>query len=128
MRVLVATGWTQGARETDFDWCVEGELVWVGFPVCERDANNPFGGCGCGRSFSGANSRKATTTARVSDLDMTRDDYVEALRASLDAGGYNPLAASDLADHMLELASDFPEHSVLERLLDYVICRAEVTV
>ena len=30
MKVLVATAQTQGERANDFNYCIEGELVWIG--------------------------------------------------------------------------------------------------
>ena len=66
MKVLVATSQTQGQRENDFNFCVEGELVTVGL-VCATDRYDPDGGCGCGRAFAGLNSHRATTTAKVKE-------------------------------------------------------------
>jgi hypothetical protein len=36
MKLLTATATGQGIRDNDFDWTVEGELVWLGF-VCDND-------------------------------------------------------------------------------------------
>lgn len=73
MRVLTATTRLQGSRPGDFCWTVDGELVYLGL-VCQRDEDDPDGGCGCGRSFSGLNSHRATTTALVREVDFTRGD------------------------------------------------------
>lgn len=133
MKVLVATAWTQGARSSDYHWCVEGELVWIGI-ACARDVRemssgpDSTGGCGCGRGFAGMNSHRATTTARVAELDMSRDEYLEAFRSSLASGGWNAEAAEDLASEMLGIAADFPLNAVMERCLDVVRCRAQVSV
>src|SRR5258708_3521129 len=59
MKILVATGWTQGTNPSDYHYCVEGELVWVQEP-CDRARADPDGGCGCGRGFAGAASHRAT--------------------------------------------------------------------
>jgi hypothetical protein len=40
MKILVATGRTQGSRVNDYNWCIEGELVRVG-EVCARDRSDP---------------------------------------------------------------------------------------
>ena len=51
MKILVATGLTQGAEPNDYHFCVEGELVWIQEP-CTSGRDNPDGGCGCGRRCS----------------------------------------------------------------------------
>ncbi|PTR36652.1 hypothetical protein C8K38_12345 [Rhodococcus sp. OK611] len=118
MRGLVATARTQGQRDNDFDFCVEGELVWIGL-VCARDEADPDGGCGCGRAFSGLNSHRATTTARVAELaGFTGDDYVEALRSGLAQAGWPPNLAGELAGDMLAIAAHWPAGTVIERRLD----------
>jgi hypothetical protein len=52
MKILVATGLTQGLEANDYHYCIEGELVWIQEP-CERDKRNPDMPCGCGRGFAG---------------------------------------------------------------------------
>ncbi len=124
MKVLVATARTQGEREGDFNWCVEGELVWIGL-VCASDQADPDGGrCGCGRSFGGLNSHRGTTTAVVRDLPgFTRSDYVEALRSSLEQQGWPTGIAESEADELLELARYWPPGTVVERRLDTISVR-----
>jgi hypothetical protein len=121
MKVLTATTATQGARDNDFDWAIEGELVWVGI-VCAKDQRDPDrGGCGCGRSFAGMSSHRATTTARVSDLDLTRDDIVTAYAGYLESAGYGRFAAIELADEvdaMLDACARWPTGEIIERRLD----------
>ena len=73
MKLLTATRERQGERDGDFCFAVEGELVLLGF-VCATDQDDPDGGCGCGRAFSGMSSMRATTTALVRDLDVSYDD------------------------------------------------------
>ena len=53
MKVLVATSDTQGARENDFSFCIEGELVTVGL-VCAADEQDLMVAAGCGRAFAGS--------------------------------------------------------------------------
>src|ERR1700722_6140373 len=109
MRLLTATSITQGYRVNDFSFCVEGELVHID-PPCAADRDDPDGRCGCGRSFAGLNSHCATTTAMVRDLDgFTRDDYIEAIRSSLDQQGWDPSTAEDEADELLPIAPGWPE-------------------
>jgi len=119
MKILVATAQTQGDRPNDFDFCVEGELVWIGM-VCAADRRDPDGGCGCGRSFAGMNSHRATTTALVADAGMDFAHYAEALRSSLKAQGRPTREAIAMAGELADIADDFPIGAVLERRLDEV--------
>src|SRR5262245_6200262 len=93
MKILAATSQTQGQRASEFNWCIEGEVVtFTG--TCDRDrTEGPDGGCGCGRAFAGLNSHKATTTAIVRDLDgYTLDDLTEAVRSYRQQAGWAELA------------------------------------
>jgi hypothetical protein len=119
MKAMVATAQTQGARTTDFHYCVEGELVWIGL-VCAADRRDPDGGCGCGRSFAGMNSHQATTTARIADIGLDFAHYAEALRSSLKAQGRPTREAIAMAGELADIADDFPVGAVLERRLDEV--------
>src|SRR3954468_14149361 len=88
MKVLVATRRTQGARAGDYDWCVDGELVWIQEP-CGRDRRREQDSCGCGRGFAGLASHRATTTAEVRTIPgMTRDQYASAIRMGMEDGGW----------------------------------------
>ena len=92
MHVLVATRDLQCTAPDDFFWGVEGELV--SFPTeCSRPQD-----CGCGRSFAGLSSKRATTTARVEEIDLTMGAYVQLLVAD---------ALNDVAS--IELDSDEAE-------------------
>lgn len=125
MRILVATGRTQGCRANDYDWCIEGELVRIG-EVCARDRADPDGGCGCGRGFAGLNSHRATTTARVADLPLTRAEYAEAIRSGLEAQGW-PLSCfspEQEADDLAAAVGGWPAGTVVERRLDELLVRA----
>ena len=82
MKILVATGWTQGTNPSDYHYCVEGELVWLQDP-CDRDQFHPDDECGCSRGFAGAASHRPTTTAMVVESEMSRDDLVLAFATSL---------------------------------------------
>ncbi|KFU75976.1 hypothetical protein SAMN04489729_1901 [Amycolatopsis lurida] len=119
MKLLVATAKTQGARENDFDHCVEGELLWVA-PPCGDGESSPDSRCGCGRAFGGLSSHRGTTTALVADLPgFTFSDYADALRSSLAAQGWPPEAAEDVATDLLALASEWEVGTVLERRDDW---------
>jgi hypothetical protein len=128
MKVLVATAETQGDRPGDFHYGVEGELVRIDTP-CATDRRDPDGGCGCGRAFSGLTSAGATTTARVAELPLSRNDVVEALRSSLAQQGWDPSWARGEADGLLELVADLPVGTVLgRRLFEVVVRRPAVDV
>ena len=124
MKVLVATSDTQGQRGNDFSYCIEGELVTVGL-VCAADEENPDGGCGCGRAFAGLNSHKATTTAKVKDVELSEEDYVEALRSSLAQQGWPTEDVGELAAWLVQLVSTWSTGSVIERRLDDIFIRTE---
>lgn len=124
MKVLVATSETQGQRPNDFDFCVEGELVTVGL-VCSTDRRNPDGGCGCGRAFAGLNSHRATTTAKVKEVDLSGADYIEALRSSLAQQGWPTTDVVELACWLAQLVSEWPVGAIVERRIDDILIRSE---
>src|SRR6185503_10034416 len=122
MKILVATNETQGQRSNDFCFCIEGELVTVGL-VCAADEQDPDGGCGCGRAFAGLNSHKATTTAMVKEIDLSEDDYVEALRSSLEQQGWPTEDVAELAAWLAQLVGGWPVGAVIERRGDDILVR-----
>lgn len=126
--VLMATYRTQGQRPTDFAFVGDGELVTLA-SVCNRDRGNPDGGCGCGRAFAGLRSHKATTTAVVVTMGMTRAKYLQRMRDSaLDAGflrpGEDPSDVDDQADKLLGIAAGWPIGTIVERRGDFLQVRA----
>ncbi|WP_395110376.1 hypothetical protein [Actinomadura sp. SCN-SB] len=126
MKLLTATNVSQGYRDNDFALCVEGELVHIG-EVCARDKGNPDGGCGCGRSFAGLNSHLATTTAMVREIPgFTDDDYVLALRSSLEQQGCDASFAEHEAALLRILVRDWPVGVIVERRLDEIVVRQVV--
>jgi hypothetical protein len=80
MKILTAIRATQGQRASDFNCCIEGEVVTFVGVLCDTDRReDPDGGCGCGRAFAGLNSHKGTTTAVVRDIDgYTFEDLAAA--------------------------------------------------
>ena len=118
MHVLVAA-----AEQTvpgDYAWTVEGELVHLPVRQCDSPA------CGCGRGFSGFASLQATSTARVADLQITREEFWQAMRDSIAAAGWpvpgepgfdedNLATFDDWVDVHLELARDLPLGAIVER-------------
>lgn len=119
IKTLVATAKTQGARDNDYNWSVEDELVWFP-PTCDSSARNgPDDRCGCGRGFGGLSSHKATTTAIVTIIEgMSKEEYVEAFASSLDAQGYGAEIAPELAGAMLDMVAAVAPGTVYERRLD----------
>ena len=128
MKLLTATLLTQGDRDNDFNWCVEGELLRFDV-VCARSGRNPDDSCGCGRGFAGMSSRRATTTALIRDLPMERLDIQVALASSLHAAGYladpNDVAAvAEDAEELIQIGAAFDVGDVIERRLDVLRVRS----
>lgn len=132
MKLLTATREGQGDRDGDFCFAVEGELVFLG-DMCATDRDDPFGGgCGCGRAFAGLASRRATTTALVRDLDLTREDLDLAMAGQFEAEGvtaawigedeYAELFDSRV-DEMVRFGAVWPEGTIVRRMLDGVTIR-----
>ena len=122
MKILVATGLTQGTSPDDYHYCVERELVWIQEPCC-KEVRDPASSCGCSRGFAGAASHRATTTAMVVDSEMSRDDVVLAFSTSLPDGGW-PLAwAEEIADDNLEIAAQLPVGSIIVRKFEEFFLR-----
>lgn len=126
MQVLVATHRTNGVEPGDYGFCVEGELVYIQDP-CDGDLRDPDGPCGCGRGFSGMNSHRATSTALVAETPVPLEEVREALKSSLEAGGWldparcTPDEAEALVEaalqDMLRVAKQFPVGRVVRRRL-----------
>jgi hypothetical protein len=131
MKLLTATHERQGERAGDFCYAIEGELVILG-QVCAADRGNPLGGCGCGRAFSGLRSERATTTALVRDVDLSREDLELAIAARFAADGLTAETIGDLeyaelfidtVDEMVRFGAVWPEGTVVRRALDGVTIR-----
>ena len=135
--VLVATRVGQGLRSNDYCWTVEGELVLFGM-ACATDRDDIDGRCGCRRGMVGASSSRATTTFRVALVDMTLDQYRQAIRASMERSGWISRAVDinerdeqetralldDMIDELLETAREFPVGAILEKRGDVIQVRA----
>jgi hypothetical protein len=122
MKILVATSSTQGARANDYNFCVDGELVWIQEP-CDRGIREPDGGCGCGRGFAGAASHRATTTAMVTDSALTRAEVMLAFQTSLADGGWPISWYREVTEDNIGMAARFEVGTVVERRLDTVTAR-----
>jgi hypothetical protein len=125
LKILTATSLTQGEQAGDYHWCHDGELVKPPSLICDRDTNDPNGGCGCGRGWTGLHSSKATTTAQVSSLpDFGMDDYATALSYSLEQWGGDKDDATALAQHLAEIADSYPIGTVFGHRLGELYIRA----
>ena len=114
MKIFVATKETQGKRKNDFCFTNENELV--GFSS-ECDGESVDGKCGCKRSMSGFDTRKCTTTFKVIETDMTKEQYCLAFKKSNDKAGFkfSDIESNIFADELLEIANKFPLNKVLEK-------------
>lgn len=73
MKILISTKETQGHRDNDFSWTNDGEMLTLLTFVCSKDLKSADGPCGCNRSFTGVDSKKGSTTASVSETDITEE-------------------------------------------------------
>lgn len=128
MHVLVAAA--ERSMPGDYAWTVEGELVHLPVVECESPA------CGCGRGFAGFASLRATSTARVADLELTRDEFWHAMRDSLASAGWSVPGTPDFSpedfvdfdgfvDVHLDLAGDLPLGAIVEREGDRLWVRSD---
>jgi hypothetical protein len=122
VKLLVATGRTQGQRPNDYSWAIDGELVFIGL-VCCVDRYDADGACGCGRAFSGLVSCKATTTAEVREVVGTREELIEAYGDGLDLQGWGRENAVYVLEDVLDITSTLPVGTVVERRLGSIQAR-----
>ena len=132
MKALTATNQTQGWRDNDSVWTVEGELVF--FPPIECGRGSIDDGCGCRRSMAGLVSHRATTTIKVGDREeLDPDTYFMLISEGVRDQGYvteEPMRnrnvgewLHDLADELMYLAGRLPTGTVLERRGDFMNVR-----
>jgi hypothetical protein len=112
MKIIVATSETQGQRPGDFNFVPEGEVLIVSDCDCLHE------GCECKRSMVGVLCGKGTTTMKVIESDLTRDDYLRLVREANQ--GYAELGVEESffdeqADALLALAGEFQAGAVIER-------------
>ena len=133
MKVVTATSATQGWRDNDFSWTVEGELVFFTPFDCARGFIDDD--CGCRRSMAGLVSHRATTTMKVVERDdLDPELYFDLIADGLQSQGYvtdalmaNPNVnewVHDLTDELICLAAAYPIGTVLERRGDVISPRA----
>jgi len=132
MKVLTATRDTQGWRDDDFCWTVEGELVL--FAPIECGHGYVDDGCGCRRSMAGVVSHRATTTVKVVERnDLDPHTYCTFIADALASMGYVPENVReepgvqewlrDLGHELIFLASNVAPGAVLERRGEYLNVR-----
>ncbi len=133
MKVLTATSQTQGWRDNDFSWTVEGELVFFAPIECSRGFIDDD--CGCRRSMAGLVSHRATTTMKVVEReDLDPDIYFTLIADGLQSQGYvteelmrNPNVnewVHDLTDELIYMAAASSVGTVFERRGDILAPRA----
>ena len=116
MNILVSTKEKQGQRKNDFSSSTDGEFVRM---TNECDGEAVDGKCGCRRSFAGFVSHKATTTVKVIDSPLTREEFIEKLTESLVSSGWakrddNSEIVED-AEELLNMAAAFDVGMVVEK-------------
>ncbi len=126
MKVIVASQRTQGTRETDFAWTLDGELVHLPALECDRDD----GTCGCDRALCGVASARATTTAEVADRELEAAEvFTTVARSLVDGGWFETLngeafeIAADMVAPLLIQAAVLPVGTVIERHGDRLMIR-----
>lgn len=132
MKVLTATRHTQGWRDNDYCWAIEGELVLFAPIECTRGSVDDE--CGCRRGMAGMTSRRATSTMKVVErTDLDPDAYATLVVENLKAQGYLTDALLEsrevrewvehLANELIHLAASAPVGAVLERRGDILQIR-----
>jgi hypothetical protein len=117
MKLLVATTRTQGQRKNDFCFVPEDEIVHFAF---ECDGEKVDGGCGCRRSMSGIVCRKATTTMKVADVEISITDLKGLLFDYFcSVWKYSPVEALKSAgvegNELLRVAQGFEVGAIVEK-------------
>lgn len=98
MYVLAATQETQGDRDDDYVWTVDGELVFVPTVECRSP------GCGCAWGFAGVTSHRATTTAVVTERpELDPETYRRTLFDAMCDQGYDFAGDDDVAEAVDQL-------------------------
>lgn len=122
MHLIVSTKQTQGQRASDFSFVDEDEPLMFTF-ICDTDKNNPDpdAGCGCSRSLGGMICQRSTTTFKVIDSPMTRDEFVNNYVGAMQDAGFLNKPDAELvsalkhdAKELLRIANSFAVGDVLE--------------
>ena len=103
-------------HDGDFCWGIEGEIAIPPAAVCDTPH------CGCDRTYTGLNSRRASTTVMVRDVDLTLDDLIIACIPTLQTSGLSPDEtieyATDLITESADTANLHPVGTVLRMHFD----------
>ena len=114
INVIASTVKTQGFRRNDFCFVPEDEPVMIGV-VCDKDAKKPDGSCGCSRSLVGFGCYKATTTVKITEMDLTKEQYITMYINSWLGTGYPIFKDTALnAEIMFNAAQRYPKGTILE--------------
>lgn len=86
--------------------------------------------CGCRRSLSGIDTSKATTTFKVVDMDITREEFAEKLTVFYNERRCMEKAkaaqeAKEEVDELVRMANAFLEGDILEKRGNRLSLRAE---
>ena len=117
MKILVCTSEGQGARDNDFCWTNEGEAALVGERCDSHEKGSVDGSCGCGRALMGLETRKASTTVRVAEVDFDHEVFKQRIRTSTIKAGFGDLGdeyLEEMATYMEEQANRWPVGTVVE--------------
>ena len=80
LQVLVSTTKTQGNKEGDFCFVPEDELVMFGLGIGSCDEEEFLNSdSNCNIAMIGYLCRKGTTTVKVSEIKISKKEYVELL-------------------------------------------------
>ncbi len=114
MRVLVATTQEQGIRPDDFCWADSGELLRL--PI-NQDSECV---CGCHRALVGFDTMKSTTTFKVSEWPINREDFERLYWHALESAGLDPDPdeIKEYSDLLLGIADGNELGTVLRRERD----------
>ena len=126
IKVLASTKKSQGKRKNDFSFVPEDELVVFG-TECSGEAID--GQCGCRRSMTGMESRLATTTLKVIEIDLTGEQYERLVLKTLRDAGFGDLPGIEEqamrdARGLLDVVNHFPVGSILEKRGNKFVVRA----
>lgn len=122
MKVLTSTKETQGARESDFCWCNDGELLMFGTQCAEEKEID--GSCGCMRSMVSVKTAfHATTTMIVTELSMTPKELSREIELGLERLDWPSLAdrnalkaeVKEQVKNIGIVAESFPAKTILEK-------------
>jgi hypothetical protein len=110
MKILIAE---QDESKNGFTFTDTREMVGLGFVCCNSKT------CGCGRSFTGFDSRKGTTLARVVETNLTKKEYLAYYRTSMELAGFAAFMdekdTESEASELLRIAAFFPDRALVRR-------------